>query len=164
LICRFTGIVTIILLNRRNQMQKQIMSGLDPSRINTYSIGFDRMFDSLTAPSLFEPQPKYPPYNVIKVSDTEYIIELAVAGFKKDDIEIRMVEDKLSIESIDLKTSEVSEKEYLHKGISARHFRRGFTLSEDMLVKDASMADGMLTIHMERIVPEDKKPRTIKIK
>ena len=142
-----------------------LLPAFDPSRINTYSIGFDRMFDSLTSSTGYEErQHTYPPYNIIKVSDTEYIIELAVAGFKKDDIEIRMVEDKLSIESIDLKTSEVSEKEYLHKGISARHFRRGFTLSEDMLVKDASMADGMLTIHMERIVPEDKKPRTIKIK
>ena len=75
-----------------------------------------------------------------------------------------MIADKLSINSIDLKTSEVPQQEYLHKGISARHFKRGFTLSEDMIVKDASMEDGILTIQMERIVPEDKKPRTIKIK
>jgi molecular chaperone IbpA len=142
-----------------------LLPAFDPSRNNTYSIGFDRMFDSLTSSTGYEErQHTYPPYNIIKVSDTEYIIELAVAGFAKNDIEIRMIADKLSINSIDLKTSEVPQQEYLHKGISARHFKRGFTLSEDMIVKDASMEDGILTIQMERIVPEDKKPRTIKIK
>ena len=142
-----------------------LLPAFDPSRINTYSIGFDRMFDSLTSSTGYEErQHTYPPYNIIKVSDTEYIIELAVAGFAKNDIEIRMVADKLSINSIDLKTSEVSEKEYLHKGISSRHFKRAFTLSDDVVVKDAEMTNGILNIRMERIIPDDKKPRTIKIK
>jgi len=145
-------------------MNKQLMQALDPSRINTYSIGFDRMFDSLTSSTGFDRQENYPPYNIIKVSDTEYTIELAVAGFGKKDIEIRMVADKLSINSIELKTSDVDTKEYLHKGISARHFKRGFTLSGDMVVKDANMSDGILTILMERVIPEEMKPRTIDIK
>ena len=78
-----------------------LLPAFDPSRINTYSIGFDRMFDSLTSSTGYEErQHTYPPYNIIKVSDTEYIIELAVAGFAKNDIEIRMIADKLSINSI----------------------------------------------------------------
>ena len=137
---------------------------LDPSRINTYSIGFDRMFDSLTSASGYTQQTNYPPYNIIKKSDTEFLIEVAIAGFSKDDVEVRMMENRLNISSIDLKTSEMDNTEYLHKGISARSFKRAFTLSDDVVVKEANMENGILSISMERVIPEDKKPRTIKIK
>ncbi len=137
---------------------------LDPSRINTYSIGFDRMFDSLTSASGYTQQTNYPPYNIIKKSDTEFLIEVAIAGFSKDDVEVRMAENRLNISSIDLKTSEMDNTEYLHKGISARSFKRAFTLSDDVVVKEANMENGILSISMERVIPEDKKPRTIKIK
>ena len=137
---------------------------LDPSRINTFSIGFDRMFDSLSNSAGYSEQSNYPPYNIIKESDTEFLIQLAIAGFAKDDVEVRMMENKLSIKSIDLATSETDSTEYLHKGISSRHFKRAFTLSDDVVVKDAEMTNGILNIRMERLIPEDKKPRTIKIK
>ena len=137
---------------------------LDPSRINTYSIGFDRMFDSLTSASGYTQQTNYPPYNIIKKSDTKFLIEVAIAGFSKDDVEVRMAENRLNISSIDLKTSEMDNTEYLHKGISARSFKRAFTLSDDVVVKEANMENGILSISMERVIPEDKKPRTIKIK
>ena len=75
-----------------------------------------------------------------------------------------MSENRLNISSIDLKTSEMDSTEYLHKGISARSFKRAFTLSDDVVVKDANMENGILSIAMERVIPEDKKPRTIKIK
>ena len=83
---------------------------LDPSRINTYSIGFDRMFDSLTSASGYTQQTNYPPYNIIKKSDTEFLIEVAIAGFSKDDVEVRMAENRLNISSIDLKNSEMDDK------------------------------------------------------
>ena len=139
-------------------------AALDPTRINTYSIGFDRMFDSLTSASGYTQQTNYPPYNIIKKSDTEFLIEVAIAGFSKDDVEVRMAENRLNISSIDLKTSEMDNTEYLHKGISARSFKRAFTLSDDVVVKEANMENGILSISMERVIPEDKKPRTIKIK
>lgn len=139
-------------------------AALDPSRINTFSIGFDRMFDSLTSASGYTQQTNYPPYNIIKKSETEFLIEVAIAGFSKDDVEVRMSENRLNISSIDLKTSEMDSTEYLHKGISARSFKRAFTLSDDVVVKDANMENGILSIAMERVIPEDKKPRTIKIK
>ena len=139
-------------------------AALDPTRINTFSIGFDRMFDSLTSASGYTQQTNYPPYNIIKKSDTEFLIEVAIAGFSKDDVEVRMAENRLNISSIDLKTSEMDNTEYLHKGISARSFKRAFTLSDDVVVKEANMENGILSISMERVIPEDKKPRTIKIK
>jgi molecular chaperone IbpA len=139
-------------------------AALDPTRINTYSIGFDRMFDSLTSASGYTQQTNYPPYNIIKKSDTEFLIEVAIAGFSKDDVEVRMAENRLNISSIDLKNSETDNTEYLHKGISARSFKRAFTLSDDVVVKEANMENGILSIAMERVIPEDKKPRTIKIK
>jgi len=139
-------------------------AALDPTRINTFSIGFDRMFDSLTSASGYTQQTNYPPYNIIKKSDTEFLIEVAIAGFSKDDVEVRMAENRLNISSIDLKNSETDNTEYLHKGISARSFKRAFTLSDDVVVKEANMENGILSIAMERVIPEDKKPRTIKIK
>ena len=134
---------------------------LDPSRINTYSIGFDRMFDNLmgnvpTASS-------YPPYNIVKNDDDKFTIEIAVAGFSKDEIEIEFRENTLKIESKSRPEGE-DEKEYLHKGISNKRFKKAFTLSDDVVVNGADMKDGILKIDMERIIPEEKKPRSIKIK
>ena len=133
---------------------------LDPSRINTYSIGFDRMFDNLmnvpTASS-------YPPYNIVKHDDDKFTIEIAVAGFSKDEIEIEFRENTLKIESKSRPEGD-DEKEYLHKGISNRAFTRSFRLSDDVVVKGATFENGLLNVELERIIPEEKKPRTIKIK
>ena len=133
---------------------------LDPSRINTYSIGFDRMFDNLmnvpTASS-------YHPYNIVKHDDDKFTIEIAVAGFSKAEIEIEFRENTLKIESKSRPEGD-DEKEYLHKGISNRAFKKSFTLSDDVVVNGADMKDGILKIEMERIIPEEKKPRSIKIK
>ena len=133
---------------------------LDPTRINTYSIGFDRMFDNLmnvpTASS-------YPPYNIVKNDDDKFTLEIAVAGFSKDEIEIEFKENILKIESKSRPEGD-DEKEYLHKGISNKRFVKTFTLSDDVVVNGADMKDGILKIEMERIIPEEKKPRLIEIK
>ena len=137
---------------------------IDPSRISAYSIGFDRMFDSLmgnhpnqTAPS------SYPPYNIVKHDDDKFTIEIALAGFSRDEIDIESRENVLKIESKSRPEGD-DEKEYLYKGISNKRFKKAFTLSDDVVVNGADMKDGILKIDMERIIPEEKKPRTIKIK
>ena len=133
---------------------------LDPSRINTYSIGFDRMFDNLmNVPTAST----YPPYNIVKNDDDKFTLEIAVAGFSKDEIEIEFKENILKIESKSRPEGD-DEKEYLHKGISNKRFQKTFTLSDDVVVNGADMKDGILKIDMERIIPEEKKPRLIEIK
>ena len=136
---------------------------LDPSRINTYSIGFDRMFDSLMGQNHYPTTSNYPPYNIVKHSDDKYTIEIAVAGFSKDEIDVETKENTLLIESKSRPEGD-DDKEFLHKGISNRAFKKAFTISDDVVVNGADMKDGILKIEMERIIPEEKKPRTIKIK
>ena len=138
----------------------------DPfDRVKTYSIGFDRMFDRLFDDSFVTTTTNYPPYNIVKVSDTDYAIQIAVAGFGKDDIEIETKENILTIKSKDKEKGElVDETEYLHKGISNRSFTRSFTIADDVVVKGATFENGLLNVELERIIPEEKKPRLIKIK
>ena len=132
---------------------------LDPSRINTYSIGFDRMFDNLmNVPTAST----YPPYNIVKNEDDKFTLEIAVAGFSKDEIEIEFKENILKIESKSRPEGD-DEKEYLYKGISNKRFNKSFTLSDDVVVNGADMKDGILKIDMERIIPEEKKPQLIQI-
>tara|TARA_B100000085_G_scaffold230992_1_gene217676 strand:- start:1268 stop:1696 length:429 start_codon:yes stop_codon:yes gene_type:complete len=136
----------------------------DPfDRVKTYSIGFDRMFDRLLDDSRVTTQ-TYPPYNIVKVSDTDYAIQIAVAGFGKNDIEIETKENLLTIKSVEKKEEVVDDTTYLHKGISNRAFKRTFTISDDVVVKGATFENGLLNIELEKIIPEEKKPRMIKIK
>jgi molecular chaperone IbpA len=134
---------------------------IDPSWVNAYSIGFDRMFDMMSG--AVPTTPNYPPYNIVKHSDDKYTIEIAVAGFSKDEIDVETKENTLLIESKSRPEGD-DDKEFLHKGISNRAFKKAFTISDDVVVNGADMKDGILKIEMERIIPEEKKPRTIKIK
>jgi molecular chaperone IbpA len=107
----------------------------------------------------------YPPYNIRKVNDTDYVIELAVAGFGKKDIEVKSVENTLTIKSKDKKEEVLDEDEnILHRGISQRSFTRSFTVAEDVVVKGADLKDGLLSVKLERIIPDEKKPKIIDIK
>jgi molecular chaperone IbpA len=108
--------------------------------------------------------PAYPPYNVIKLSDDEYVMEFAVAGFKKDDIGITTEKDVLTIKGEKEDPEFKKDAGYVHKGIAGRKFKRSFTLPEYFEVVGASMNDGILAISLERQVPEEKKPKSIKIK
>lgn len=139
---------------------------MNTRRINTsvfppqdpFFIGFDKMFDKLASST--PGQSNYPPYNIIKTEDNKYELELAIAGFSRDEIEIEVKDGVLSIEG----RKDVEEgKNYLHKGISARAFRRVFTLADTIVVKGADLADGILTVDLENIIPEEKKPKKIEI-
>jgi molecular chaperone IbpA len=103
----------------------------------------------------------YPPYDVLKLDEDTYQVSLAVAGFTKEDISLSVDNGTLVISG---EITEITDAEVLHKGIAARKFTRSFALGEYMEVSSASLKDGMLNINIIRLVPEDKKPKTIKIK
>jgi len=102
----------------------------------------------------------YPPYNIRKVSEDQYAIELAVAGFEEKDIDIELSEETLTIKGN--RPKEASEG-LLHQGLAARDFIKKFVLSDDMVIKGAALSNGMLFVGVERIIPDEKKPRKIKL-
>ena len=118
------------------------------------TVGFDSIFDRLLEDSERNSNNSgFPPYNIIKEEDDHYTIELAVAGFSKDDLEAELKDSVLTVRS----KNEKDEGEYLHRGIAKRSFSKSFTLSDDMVVKDADLINGMLTINLVRVIPEGKK-------
>ena len=132
-----------------------------------FSVGFDNLFDDFDRIYKYNSSSinHYPPYNIRKVNDTDYVIELAIAGFGKKDIEVKSQENTLTIKSKD-KKEEVLDKDesVLHRGISQRSFKRSFTVAEDVVVKGADLKDGLLSVKLERIIPDEKKPKIIDIK
>jgi molecular chaperone IbpA len=129
------------------------------------TVGFDRlnsMFEQLTG-NAAEGFENYPPYNIDKVGETGYRITMAVAGFTMEDLNIVLHNGELSVSGA-LKEKEAEEGvQVLHRGIAARAFERTFRLADYIQVTNAELKDGLLTIHLLREVPEEKKPRTIKI-
>ena len=131
-----------------------------------FTVGFDSMFDRLFG-ALDHPNPNpnnkqgYPPYNIRKDGDTKYFIEMAVAGFSEEDLEVELKEGILSVQSKPL--NEEDESTYVHRGIAKRTFERNFTLSDDVIVKGCGLINGMLTVELERVIPEEKKSRLIPI-
>ena len=130
--------------------------------LRPFSVGFDDLFDHFNNQLESKQTSAYPPYNINRIDDLNYQIEMALAGFSKNDIEIKYADNQLTIKSIE--SEDKDDKETLHRGISKRKFSRTFTLAEDMKVNGAELKDGMLLIELEKIVPEEKKPRTIDIK
>ena len=130
-------------------------------------VGFDNLFDNISQMSQGSKSlPSYPPYNVLQDGD-DYIIEIALAGIAKKDLNVELQENTLSISydsSNDIVNDVIEENKVLHKGIAQRSFKRQFTLSEDIVVEGANFKDGMLNIFLKRVIPEEKKPKQIKIK
>ena len=123
-------------------------------------IGFDNIFDELERITTAQVHDNYPPHNIVRISENKYTIELAVVGFKEEDLELKQQEGILYVTGS--KTNQ-SQTDYLHRGISGRSFKRSFRLSEHVEVKGADLRDGLLVINLERIVPEEKRPRVIPI-
>ena len=133
------------------------------NQLTPYAVGFDRMFDQLNRyVDNNVTSTGFPPYNIQKGGDFTYTIEMALAGFSKDDIEVEVAENTLSVRS-DKKAEPEDEYTY-HRGISYRRFDRKFTLADDIVVTGASLENGLLRIDLERIIPEEKKPRLIEVK
>lgn len=127
------------------------------------SVGFERLIDAFQQLETGDPTTRaqtYPPYNIVKHSEHDYLIEVAVAGFQQDDIEITVEGNKLSIAG---KVKDANPGEYLHKGIATRDFSHQFTLAETVVVRAADMVNGLLVIRLENVIPEEKLPRKILI-
>ena len=137
------------------------LRAIDPqalAQISRALVGFDRYFNV--------PNPttsNYPPHNIVKYSDDTYAIEVAVAGFTKEEISVSVDQDQLTIRGV-MDRPNKGEVEYLHRGLAARDFEQTFTLAEYMEVKGAKVDNGMLQIDLQRIVPEALQPRRIEVK
>ena len=135
--------------------------------LRPFSVGFDSIFDEFDRmlESTERYSTNYPPYNIKRVNDTDYRIEVALAGYSKDDIEVELKDSALTVRNKS-KEQTIDEKGngVIHKGISTRQFERAFTISEDIKIKDAELKNGLLTIDLERIIPDEKKSRLIEIK
>ena len=140
------------------------LTHFDINQITPFSVGFDRVFDRLVDYGTTYETGGFPPYNIRKTDDFKHVIEIALAGFSKDEIEVVLTDGILEIKSSDLPATEKPKDDLVHKGIAKRAFTRKFTLADDIEVKDAKLENGLLIIELEQIVPEHKKPRTIKVK
>ena len=126
-----------------------------------FFIGFNRELDRLSTVHNLATRQAYPPYDILKLDEDTYKLSLAVAGFSKTDIDVSVDNGTLIIKG---EIVEVTDAEVVHKGIAGRKFVRSFALGEYMEVTSAELKDGMLHVNVVRIVPEDKKPKSIKIK
>lgn len=137
---------------------------IDFSPFHRFTIGFDEVFDALsrTHEQLSNTSVNYPPYNILRYDANNYAIEIAVAGFELDEIDVGVEGNNLTIVGQKGEKSE-AEVTYIYKGISTRSFKRSIPLGEHIVVKDAVMQNGMLVIELEREVPEAMKPRKIAI-
>ena len=125
-----------------------------------FTVGFDSLLDRLM--DINTESPNYPPYNIRKIDSLNYVVEMAIAGFGKTDINIEYADNTMTVKSIEKEKTD--DKDILHKGISQRSFIRSFALADDMVVKDAKLDNGLLSINIEKIVPDEKKPKTVSIK
>lgn len=130
-----------------------------PKQLNT-TIGFEPILKKLAEISeTFPKVPTYPPYNIKKVDENKYVIEMAVAGFGKQDLELELQEGILTIKG----SVSSDDADYIYKGIAERAFTRQFTLADTVEVKNADLINGMLKIWLERFIPDEKKPKKIDI-
>tara|TARA_Y200000002_G_scaffold232874_1_gene192304 strand:+ start:2132 stop:2584 length:453 start_codon:yes stop_codon:yes gene_type:complete len=140
------------------------------NQLRPVTVGFDNVFDHFE--SMFDEgmfrmptATNFPPYNIVKTGEYTYDVELALAGFSKNDIEVHYENNMLTVKSKQKDKSEAKDSEgVIHRGISKRWFSKSFTISDDVEIKGAELKDGLLKVSMERIVPEGKKARTIEVK
>ena len=148
------------------------MTSKDLSIFNSlrpFSIGFDDMFDqfeNMLGNGGLSMQSNYPPYNIRRTGQDKYSIEVALAGFSKNDVEVEFEDNLLTVRTkqVDKSDNKNDDGEIIHKGISQRHFARSFTIADDVKVNGAQLKDGLLTIACERIIPDHKKKKLIEIK
>ena len=137
------------------------------NQLTPYAVGFDRVFDQLNRyVDNNATSTGFPPYNIRKEGDYNYVIEMALAGFGKEDIEVEVADSTLSVRSTKKPLNEdvASNEDTVYRGFSYRKFDRKFTLAEDVVVNNAKLENGMLNLELERVVPEAKKPRLVEVK
>lgn len=139
------------------------------SNFDKFFVGADKILENLTKvhEAAAKAIPGYPPYNIVKVDDNKYVIEMAVAGFGKNNLEIELANSVLTVKGgltvNDMAEETVNPASYIYKGIADRAFTRKFTLADTVEIKNAELVNGMLKLWLENIIPEDKKPKKIDI-
>ena len=141
------------------------LRSFDVPSIHKFAVGFDNIFDEIMRVQAQQTNQTYPPYNIVKHNEDTFVIELDVAGFREGDINITVDKNVLTIEGQQIESLDELEQqvEYVHRGISSRNFTRTFTLADHVEVVDASSKNGILSITLERKVPEELKPKKIAI-
>jgi len=143
-------------------MKQVYINTLDIPSIQRFAVGFDRMFDELSRTAGTLNASNYPPYNIIKETETIWKIEVAVAGFDESELDVEIVNNELVVTGAVNKENK-AEQQYLHQGIAGRDFERTFALADNVEVKGAAVKNGILTVTLEHIVPESAKPKKIAI-
>jgi molecular chaperone IbpA len=141
------------------------LRSFDVPSIHKFAVGFDTLFDEILRTANNQNNTNYPPYNIVKYSENQFAIELAVAGFREGDINITVDKNVLLIEGEQVQNLDGpnATAEYVHRGISQRSFTRSFTLADHVEVVEAKTENGILAIVLERQVPEELKPKKIAI-
>lgn len=140
------------------------LRSLDIPSIHKFAVGFDNMFDEILRVNAQQSNTNYPPYNVVQINEDEFIISLAVAGFGLDNLSVTKDKNFLIIEGKNtIKEEDLPDINYLHKGISARDFRREFKLADFVEIENAHLELGILNVHLKREIPEEQKPKSIAI-
>ena len=137
------------------------MRTIDFSPLYRTAVGFDRLASLLDAAASQDSQGGYPPYNIERTAENEYRIEIAVAGFRPEELNVEVKENLLTVQG--RKTANDEARNYLHRGLAERNFERRFQLADYVIVTDANLADGLLSIALKRELPEALKPRTVAI-
>lgn len=137
-------------------------TALDLPTFNRATVGFDRLFHELEQLSGSTHTTGYPPYNIIRETDNDYVVEVAVAGFSRNEISVELGHNRLIVKG-KKENNEGSPGEYVHRGLATRDFERMFTVADHIEVKEATLVDGVLRIKLERIVPAAEKTRQIEI-
>jgi molecular chaperone IbpA len=138
-------------------------SAFDFSPYRRSTVGFDRLFDMLENNGAGNGGENYPPFDLIRTGENDYRIDLAVAGFKPDEIDVTAQQNVLLVTGKKNEESEEKGANYVYRGIATRSFERRFALADHIQVKGADMKDGLLSIELVREIPEAMKPRKINI-
>ena len=150
---------------------RAIANLFDRQTLAPHFVGFDSLFDRLNEHYSLHTTTNFPPYNIRKLEENKWQVEVALAGYDRKDIEVKTIEGNLIVETVELDrepTEQVDKKttedpELVHRGISQRKFSRTWSMADDAVVNEAKMVDGMLYVKIERVVPDEKKPKLIKI-
>jgi molecular chaperone IbpA len=137
----------------------------DLPTLHRHAIGFDRLFDELgrNFVSRSDNNYHYPPYNIVKRDESHYTVDIAVAGFSQDELQVEFKENILTVTGRQVAEDNATEQEYLHRGISSRSFTRNFTLADNVEVRQATVTNGILSIELEHVIPEEKRAKRIQI-
>jgi molecular chaperone IbpA len=140
------------------------LRSFDIPSIHKFAVGFDNMFDEILRVNAQQSNSNYPPYNVVQINEDEFMISIAVAGFGLDNLSVTKDKNFLIIEGKNtIKEEDFPDINYLHKGISARDFRREFKLADFVEIENAHLELGILNVHLKREIPEEQKPKSIAI-